>query len=112
MADSNSINTGNTKHHWPDGRQGSTLAPLCIDLDLTGQLPAHDSPTHPDSKKQTERHKSQVPKGRRTVRLEGAPLGDEQPEESAEYACDQGRAAESERPPRRLDHNDPAREQE
>ena len=97
---------------WNRPRSLDRLAPLGIHLDLAGQLPAHDGPTHPDGQEQTERHKSQVGKGRRAVRLEDAPLGDEQPDESAEYARDQDRAAESERPPRRLEHHNPAREQE
>ena len=46
------------------------------------------------------------------MRLEGAPLGNEQPDESAEYRRDQDRAAESERTARRVDHHNPAREQE
>jgi len=88
------------------------LASLSIHFDLTGQLPAHDSPTHPDGEEQTERHKSQVRKGRRAMRLEETPFGDEQPCESAEYGREQGRAAKSERPPRCLDHHNPTCEQE
>lgn len=91
--------------------QWQILALLGIHLDLTGQLPAHDGPTHPDGKEQTQRHKSQVRKGSRAVRLEDAPFGNEQPDERAEYSRDQDRAAKSKRAARRLDHYNPAREQ-
>ena len=87
------------------GHSRVMLIPIGIHLDLTGQLPAHDAPTHPDGEEQTERYKPQVRKGRHSARLEDATFGDEQPDESAEYPPDQDRAAESERPHRRLDHH-------
>ena len=61
------------------------LAPLGIHFDPTGQLLVHGRPTHPDGEEQTERHKSQVRKGRSAVRLKDPSLGDEQSYESAEY---------------------------
>ena len=59
---------------WNRPRSLDRLAPLGIYLDLAGQPPAHDAPTHPDGQEQTERDESQVGKGRRAVPLEDAPL--------------------------------------